>query len=219
MLIGRARAHALVRGASLAGAALVLSACGDGDGSATQTTLRLTPTNYVTVPPTPTTTTTTTVPGQPADPNAPAVTNPGEQTYTVQQGDYPLRVAKLFGITLEQLAAHNGWADPLKVSNAQFYAGLVIKIPAGAAVPTSAPPTSAGQVSAPAATSGPTSSTIDTAGQGRYTIKEGDVPVRVAQSFDVTLEQLATANGWASTTPTNAEFQVGKTIVIPAKTG
>ncbi len=207
----------IARSIALAGAALaVLAGCGDGGGSSSQTTLALNATNYVTQPPTPTSTTTTTLPGQTPPDGAPPQTVPGEQTYTVQQGDYPLGVAKLFGITLDQLAGHNGWADPLNLTYAQFYPGLVIKIPPGAAVPTTtiAPP-----ASAQTTTTGATTTTVDTEGQGTYTIKEGDIPSRIAANFDVTLEQLAAANGWASTQPTNAEFQVGKKLIIPAKTG
>ena len=77
-------------------AALVLGACGGDDSSAaTRATVTLAAgeTDYQTIAPA---TTTTTVPGE--------VAAGAEQEYTVQAGDYGIKVANQFGVSLEDLA-------------------------------------------------------------------------------------------------------------------
>ena len=215
VLKGRSRLMIIGRRAALVAGLGLFAACGDGDGAATQTTLLMTPTNYVTQPPTPTTTTTTTVPGQTLPPGAPAVTVPEEQVYTVQAGDYGLKVAKLFGLTWDELRAYNAWDD----QNDFPQPGGTVRIPPGSALPTTtlAPPSTSGAPGPTSSTTAPPT-TVDASAGGTYTIKDGDIPIRVAQSFDITLEQLAAANGWSGE-PSTWPFIVGKTIKIPAKTG
>jgi len=54
----------------------------------------------------------------------------------------------------------------------------------------------------------------DNCDQGTYTIVAGDVPSKVANKFDVTVEALNAAN---SGTSGYSSFYVGLEIVIPAK--
>ena len=48
--------------------------------------------------------------------------------------------------------------------------------------------------------------------QGTYTIEAGDIPARVAESLDVTVDQLNEAN---SNTPGYGAFIVGADILVP----
>ncbi|MEM1335207.1 MAG: LysM peptidoglycan-binding domain-containing protein, partial [Actinomycetota bacterium] len=140
-----------------------------------------------------------------------------EQIYTVQSGDWPLRVADLYEVSLQDLISYNGW-----VSEAEFpFPGTEIKIPPGAKVinADSTPVTDDG---VEAVTGGeaeqPVGDTIPEAGDncqaGQYTIEAGDVPFSVADKFDVTVQALASAN---AATNGYSSFIVGTVIVIPAK--
>lgn len=205
------------------------AACGDSASSSSTTApIVIPPTNFQTVPTTPPSTSTTLAPvlgpdGQPA---------PGSQTtdvtdYTILANDVPIRVAKKFGITVEALDAANTATTNYK----SFYAGLVIKIPAGATIPSAdsgtAPSTTmlGTETSTATATSGPAGSgastststsaapTVDGAcGTGSYTVAADDVPLRVAKKFDITIAQLDAAN---ASTKGYKSFYVGLKIVIP----
>src|SRR5262249_3662999 len=88
-------------------ALLSLAACssGSGTGASTATTVKLGEASFVTLPPVLTSTTTTAVPG------SGGATIAGEEAYTVASGDYPLKVAKNFCITLDALVTYNGWSS------------------------------------------------------------------------------------------------------------
>ncbi len=192
--------------------AMLLGACGgSSDDGAAESTIALSQesTAFVVRPPV------TTV-AAPAD----TVLEDGEvstaaQDYTVQSGDYPLKVANQFGVTVDELVAFNEWG-----SVAEFpYPGEVIKIPpgataAGATTTVAAAP--AGE--ATAATTTQPAVTIpdagDNCGEGEYTIVVGDYEGKVAAAFDVTVDALRAAN--ASTNGYTA-FYPGLVIVIPGK--
>ncbi len=191
--------------ASVAAAALCLGACGGSEASsATGPTIDLgdsTSTEYRTIPPA------TTI--------APEVvtTDPAgaQQEYTVQAGDYGILVAEKFGVSLTDLENANGWAS----ANNEFPGpGSVIIIPAGA---TGSATTTADPAETPATDGGDVGPAItapgSNCGPGKYTIADGDIPLRVANSFDISLEELEAANvgteGYSS-------FFVGLEIVIPA---
>jgi LysM repeat protein len=65
-----------------------------------------------------------------AVPAAPAAPSPtvGEQTYIVQNGDYPEKIAQKFGIKTDELIAANNIDDPQKLQ-----IGQTLKIPPPAA--------------------------------------------------------------------------------------
>ncbi len=197
-------------------AGLVLAACGSSDsGAPSVSTIELSEgsTSYQTLPPA----TTTTLP------EGEGFASPSQE-YVVQPGDYPIKVANDFGVPLEDLVNFNGWA-----SEAEFpFPGETILIPPGGKTVggSAAPAESAG-----GATDGSTDATGDgTAGEdesageaieppsgdacqpGSYTIAEGDIPLRVAEKFDVTVEELNAAN---SATNGYSAFYVGLEIVIP----
>ena len=189
-------------------AALVLGACGSDDSSAaTRATVTLAAgeTDYQTIAPA---TTTTTVPG-----DAPAT---AEQEYTVQAGDYGIKVANQFGVSLEDLQNVNGWSD----ASREFPTpGSVIRIPAGATNSATAADATAD------ATTGDTAAPTEAAGEaipdpgsnceaGSHTVVAGDIPLRLVEQYDVTLEALQAAN---ANNPAFNRFIPGEKIIIPAK--
>ncbi|MFM7488946.1 MAG: LysM peptidoglycan-binding domain-containing protein [Actinomycetota bacterium] len=100
---------------------LALSACG-GDDTAGVDSLPLLTAAPATAAPSAESTTT-----------LPAV----QEYYTIQQGDTLFGIAKSFGVTLEDLIAFNGIADPDAIE-----AGQRLKIPpVGVSIPTVAPST------------------------------------------------------------------------------
>lgn len=189
----------------LAGAALLLGACGDAGSASNTTALQLSSTDYQTIAPVESTSTTTTIAGQPAGTVTTDVTE-----YTVQSGDVPVNVAKRFGVTLDALNLAN--ADTAGYSG--FYVGLVIKIPAGATIPDPTATTTTVAGATPAQTTTTIAGGGDNCAPGSYVIEDGDLPSTVAKKFDVTLDQLDAAN---VNTKGYKNFIVGITIVIPAK--
>lgn len=193
-------------------AGLVLGACGGSDASGpSRSTIDLSSTAFVTRPPE---TTTTTILGSTEDIVA------GEQEYTVQSGDFPLRVADLFGVSVEDIGAYNGWAGCTSLNCPQFPGiGTTIKIPPGATNINVTPTVEPGvEVVTGGEAEQPTGDTIPEAGSncepGSYVIEDGDFEGRVATKFDVTVDALRAAN---ASTPDYGVFFVGLTIVIPAK--
>lgn len=202
-------------------AALALSACGGSDASGSSlTTLNLGSTAFVTRPPE---TTTTTIAG-----TIDGATVAGEQEYIIQAGDFPLRVADLFGVSVEDIGNYNGWAACSSLSCPEFPGpGTAIRIPPGAnniEVPaadtggdTATETVTGGDTEQPS-TDEPAGDTIPEAGDncaaGSYVIEEGDFEGRVAEKFDVTVEALRAAN---ASNPEYNIFYVGLQIVIPAK--
>lgn len=207
-----ARRYVAVAGPVVAGA-LLLAACGSSsDDGATQSTIDLSQgsTAFVVRPPVTTLPTETTTPEGGVSGVA--------QEYTIQSGDYPLKVANQFGITVDELVAFNEWGSV----NEFPYPGTVIQIPpgatvAGATTTTVAGATPTGSTAEAAETTAPAGTIPDTGdncGEGEYTIVDGDYEGKVASNFDVTVEALRAAN--ASTQGYSA-FYPGLTIVIPGK--
>ncbi len=191
--------------------ALVLASCGsDTASSASVSTISLDATNYIVKDPV----TTTTEPLS-ADPGDGIVA--GSQTYVVQSGDYPLKVANDFGVPVEDLLNFNGWATASEFP----FPGEEIKIPPGGTTPGAAAPAADAAVDPATDAGGATEAvgeTIPEAGSncepGSYTIAAGDFENKVASKFDVTLDALRSAN---SGTSGYSAFYPGLKIVIPAK--
>jgi LysM repeat protein len=199
-------------GPVLLGAAFAFSACGSTATGSTSSVVNLQATNYHTLAPTLTTlpaSLTTPVAGGPTVPGvtfAPGTRTTSVTTYKVQKGDVPSAVARRFGITLDALVQ----ANTDTANYAQFNIGLVIKIPAGATVPTSSTTTTQ---PLPDLTKGTVKGNCV---RGTYTVQKGDLPTTVAKKFNLTKAQLDTAN---ASTKGYSSFIVGIKIVIPAATG
>ena len=209
----------------IAMAGLVLGACGGSDAAEPSlSTFDLSSTAFVTRPPE---TTTTIVAGE-AD--AAGATAGTEQEYVVKAGDFPNRVAQLYGVTTEEIGAYNGWANCTSSGCPEFpFPGGIVKIPPGATNPSAGastggdaePTVIGGEDAQPAPAPEQTETAGDTipdagdnCGPGRHVIKAGDVPIRVANQYDVTLEALNQANANVAAYST---FIPGQEIVIPPK--
>jgi peptidoglycan endopeptidase LytE len=137
---------------------------------------------------------------------APGSVTTGVTTYKVQKGDARSAVARRFGISLSALDQAN--TDTANYN--QFYIGLLIKIPAGATVPTSSTTTTQ---PLPDLTKGTVKGNCV---RGTYTVQKGDLPSTVAKKFNLTRAQLDTAN---QSTKGYSNFIVGIKIIIPAASG
>jgi len=121
-------------------------------------------------------------------------------TYTVASGDTLGAIANRFGVTVEDLAAVNGIADPNLLA-----VGQVLSIPTGTGVAVAAAGTGAGnEAGAPAAAySGPTGSVL---------ARPGDTIARLAARFDQDAGVIATLNG---VDPASRLFP-GEPVYVPA---
>jgi len=203
----------VIAGPVVVGAMLLASCGGSSDSGATQSTIDLSQasTAFVVRPPA------TTLPVLTVDGVAVVVTE--EQEYVIQAGDYPLKVAADFNVSLDDLIAYNEWGSADEFPGI----GTTIKIPPGAtavAAVTDAEGDSAAVIAEGNGDGDPdvTVVTIPDAGDncaaGSYTIVDGDYPQKVADQFDVTVPALQAAN---SRTSGYNSFYVGLEIVIPAK--
>lgn len=192
-------------------AGLVLGACG-GESSEAESkptiTLSAGETSYATIAPA---TTSTTIAG--ADETLGA-----EQEYVVQAGDYGIKVATQFGVSLDDLSNINGWADPSREFPGP---GSIIMIPAGATSSSASTDETAGEtVIDDAAIDGETGTAIPEPGSnceaGSHTVVAGDIPIKLTELYDVTLDALNNAN---ANNPAYQRFIPGDKIIIPAKTG
>lgn len=114
--------------------------------------------------------------------------------YTVQGGDWALRIAQKCGITLDALQAANPG-----INLTDLAVGQQLAMP-GATV---------GQP--PAATAVPTAVVAGSACSGQYTVRTGDNLFRLAYNCGITTEQLAAANNIAWP----YQIQVGQVIRFP----
>jgi LysM repeat protein len=125
---------------------------------------------------------------------------PGEQTYTVQQGDNLFRIGLKFNVPTNVLAAYNGIINPNLI-----FVGQVLRIPPGGGViPTATPGTGATATPRP-----PT--TTPQPGSGTYTVQRGDTLTRIASRFGTTVQAIIQLNGIVNP---NLIF-VGQVLKIP----
>jgi LysM repeat protein len=177
---------------AVAGLVVSTSACGS-DPTATATTLRpLTSTNYATTPPSVVTTLN------------PANTLPPPFTYTVVSGDSMYAIAAKFGVSAEDIASYNSWADGILHP---LSPGMVILIPPTAPNLTTTVP----GLPIPTETTAPSPEP----GQGKYTVQQGDSLSKIADAWGVELSALLAANGWVDT---GVVILPGDSINIPART-
>ena len=149
-----------------------------------------------------------------------------EQKYTVQAGDYGIKVANQFGVSLEDLSNINGWSDPSREFPAP---GTVIKIPAAGTGPATEPPdatadATGADTTADATGDGATDTPTDAGeaipdpgsncGAASHTVVAGDIPLKLVELYDVTLEALNEAN---ADNPAYSRFIPGDKIIIPPK--
>jgi LysM repeat protein len=190
------------------GPLVLFTACGADASGARTPLVPVQPSSYVVQDPVTTTTTTTTL--APPTPEAGAISST-EQSYTIARGDSLSKIAGLFGITIDDLIAYNQWADGI---NQLLLPGEVIRIPPNARVPGSGGDTTGGATAGgdPAAGGGTPATDPPVEGAGcTHIIESGENPSRVANQYDITVDELFAANpGGVMDT-----FLVGATLIIP----
>jgi LysM repeat protein len=199
--------------ASLAFAA-ALSACGD-DGGTTQPSIIIQPSTFSTI-----VSTTAPAAAAPSGGGAAGGTVAGTQVYEVRSGDFLGGIANDYGIPPESIANFNQWDEGVEH---MLHPGDVINIPPGAAVPdpdeeddedssSNDEESDATEEEQEEVDPDDPPRCADGSRQGTYTIEEGDIPAQVAQSLDVTVDQLNEAN---ANTPGYRSFIVGADILVP----
>ncbi len=203
-------ARATLIGALLCSPIVLLTGCGDS-GSATgsrATLLFEQGTSYVTIEPA-TTTTTTTIPLPEGGADAGTV-SPTEQTYTIQANDNLFRIAGLFDIEPEVICNYNGWTDCIDPPHL-LLPGEDILIPPNALVPGQE---ADGSTTDEADSIDEVEDPEEEEGVGCvHTIVEGDNPTRVANQYDITVDELSNAN---LNNPVYNTFLLGSTLNIPS---
>lgn len=208
-----------------------LGACGDDDdGTAGLSSIVIQPTSFVTQPSTTT-----------AQAGSGAVTSDetratGTQVYTVDSGDFLSGIAADYDVALDELVAINDWPEGVEH---RIDPGDSVIIPPGAL--TEEARLAAGEEEdeesdededaededAEAEDEDEETETTEDDGtplderrcpdgelQGTYTIEQGDIPARVANSLGVTLDELEEAN---ANTPGYRNFIVGVEILVPCE--
>lgn len=122
-----------------------------------------------------------------------------EVTYLVEAGDTLSGIAERFETTVDAIMAQNELSDPTLI-----FVGQELTIPAGEVLAAAAP--------APGDDGG--GATASQSGLDTYEVQPGDTALAIAFQFDVTLEELAAANGTSIDALNN--LQVGDTLVIPS---
>ena len=118
-------------------------------------------------------------------------------TYIIQKGDYPERIARKHGVRL---------ADLMRVNNLNEDSARRLRPGKKLIIPDARIRTSGKRASAPAG--GPFSN-------GKYIIKKGDTPERIARRFKVKLNELMQANNLDESSA--RRLQPGKSLVIPGR--
>jgi len=153
----------------LATVAITLTACGGEDAEGTPeaggATAVATATPFATLP-------------EPTVVTGPGGTTAGpvasDVTYVVEPGDAVSTIAERYGVPADVIREANG------ITNDEIFVGQVLRIPRS----------TGGTAATPTATSTPSTGT-----PGTYTVQAGDTAFGIALQFDVTLEDLETANG------------------------
>jgi LysM repeat protein len=175
--VRRATVHAL----AVLGAAAGLASCSTSAFTSATTMVNIGPTNFQTIPPL-----VSTIPV--VQTTLPIGAVGVEQTYVIRQGDGPIKVSNLFGISTAELLAWNGM-----VSAEQWpFAGSTIRIPPTAQILNPVVPI------APDATAKPASSGCDARPAGTYKVSPGDSLFSIRKKFCVSTAALLAANGWPS---------------------
>ncbi len=188
---GRSLVFAIV---ALATTALSLNGCAGDEASTAATVAPIQPTSYVvkelvTTTTTTTPTTTTTVPGMIYE----------DYSHTITSGDNPSYLADLYSISLGDLNSANSQNPDYN----SFPIGGTIVIPPGAMMPS----VIAGQRVTQTADGSGTCTTSE------HTVVEGDNPTVVANSYGISIEDLARAN---ATNAVYSSFLLGGTLLIPS---
>ncbi len=118
---------------------------------------------------------------------------PASGTHTVQPGEGLYRIAARYGVSVADLMAANGLADPDSI-----YAGQVLAIPVPGSAPAPAP-------AASGATGGPQSA------GGTHVVQPGETLFRISLRYGVSVAALSAANGLLNP----GQIRAGQVLAIP----
>jgi LysM repeat protein len=185
-------------------AVMALAACSGSSGDTADTSINPlgSATVFRTILPT-TTTLSVSASVDPANPGA----IPGELTYTIVSGDFPIKVYKQFGCESWEVIAAFNELDPASFP----FPGTVLKIPPDCAGEPIVAETT--ETSAPSTATSATPATTGADGSATYEVQSGDTVSGIASNFDVTAQALAEANGWSD--GINHLIIPGDVIIIP----
>ncbi len=188
-------------------AVVPLSACGEDELVARTTLAPIQPSSYVVRDPVVTSTTLVESETEPASLINSEGRSQVEQEYLIKSGDSVSLIASVYGITGEEIARYNDWPDGVFQA---IFPGQTIRIPPLALVPGAAETPVVNEDGTP------TQTTVAVAAEecleGIYVLVSGDMPVRVAERFGVTLDALNFAN---RNTSGYGAFIVGTRVRIP----
>lgn len=126
-------------------------------------------------------------------------------SYTVKKGDSLWKIARIHGVSMQELAAFNNM-DLKKI----LKVGEIVRIPPGGALipEDKLPPIK--KVAAAGGKSAKSADTEEIPADGVYTVKNGDSLWKIAKKFNTSVDKIAAANGMDSKTP----LQVGQKLRI-----
>jgi len=122
-------------------------------------------------------------------------------TYVVEAGDTLSGIAERFETTVDDIMADNALTDATLI-----FVDQALVIPSGSALAANAP-------APPAADATDDAPTTGSSGVTEYVVQPGDTALGIAFQFDVTIDELAAANGTTFDDLNN--LQVGDILVIP----
>lgn len=203
--------------------AVVLAACGGDDGDA-RVDVTILPTSFVTRPPVTTAAPTPSL--APGETLPEGTRNPNKQTYEVQGGDNLSAIASMFDVDVDEIIGINEWPEGM---SHPIYPGDEIDIPPNALDASEVERNSARDEDedadeADADTDSSDEEALDPddiptgdecpdgSDRPTYEIQAGDIPGRVANDLDITIDQLTEANAGNNLM---SSFPVGAELLLP----
>jgi LysM repeat protein len=187
--------------------AVSLTACGEDELATRSTLAPIQPSSYIVRDPVETSTTLGESDSEPASLVNADGRSQVEQEYQIKAGDSVSLIASIYGITGDEIARYNDWPNGIQQA---IFPGQTIRIPPLALVP------GAGQTPVVNEDGTPTQTSVAVAAEecleGIYVLQSGDMPIRIAERFGVTLDALNYAN---RNTSGYGAFIVGTRVRIP----
>lgn len=184
-----------------------LAACGQDDLAARTTLAPIQPSSYVVREPVVTSTTLAVSDTEPASLVNADGRSQVEQEYVIKAGDAVSIIAGVYGISGEEIARYNDWQNGIFQA---IFPGQTIRIPPLALVPGAIETPVVNEDGTPAQTT--VAVGAEECLEGIYVLVSGDMPVRVAERFQVTLDALNFAN---RNTSGYGPFIIGTRVRIP----
>lgn len=188
-------------------AVVPFAACGQDDLAARTTLAPIQPSSYVVREPVVTSTTLAVSDTEPASLVNADGRSQVEQEYVIKAGDAVSIIAGVYGISGEEIARYNDWQNGIFQA---IFPGQTIRIPPLALVPGAIETPVVNEDGTPAQTT--VAVGAEECLEGIYVLVSGDMPVRVAERFQVTLDALNFAN---RNTSGYGPFIIGTRVRIP----